>query len=83
MPIPQKQPERSVLVFDKPIATQSQLLMGCQVQVQDEVRDRAKAWVVGDVISEMAWRKLREEAGVTYGAGAYTNVYDGVHRIWS
>jgi zinc protease len=77
MPIPTEQPERQVLLFDKPIATQSQIVLGCQVKVEDKNRDYAKALVVGDVLSEMAWRKLREEAGVTYGAGAYTSVYDG------
>ena len=39
--------------------------------------DRARAQVVGDVLSQMAWRKLREEAGVTYGAQAYAQIWQG------
>ena len=55
MPRPTVLPERQVLIFGKPIATQSQITMACQVRVEDELRDRAKAAVVGDVLSEMAW----------------------------
>jgi len=37
----------------------------------------AKVQVVGDVLSELAWRTLREQSGVTYGAGAYPVQYLG------
>ena len=74
MSLPTKQPTRSVFVFDKPIATQTQVNMSCQIDTKDQYDDRARSQVVGQVLSQMAWRKLREEAGVTYGAGAYASV---------
>ena len=70
-PAPPAPPERQVLIFDKPIATQSQVSLMCHIDTKDRVQEKGKAQVVGDVLSQMAWRKLREEAGVTYGAGAY------------
>jgi hypothetical protein len=33
--------------------------------------------VLGESISEVAWRRLREKAGVTYGAYAYNRTYPG------
>merc|ERR1712159_719534 len=51
--------------------------MNCQVETTDHLQDRARTQVIGDVLSQMAWRKLREEAGVTYGAGAYAQVWPG------
>jgi len=74
--MPTQTPERSVFVFDKPIATQTQVNMACQIATQDKFDDRARSQVVGEVLSQMAWRKLREEAGVTYGAGAYAFMRD-------
>jgi zinc protease len=74
---PLQTPERTVYVFDKPTATQSQISLKCQVNTNDHLDDRARAQVVGDVLSQMAWRKLREEAGVTYGASAYIQVWQG------
>ena len=74
---PEAQPERSIFVFDKPTATQTQVSLTCQIATEDRFKDRARAQVVGDVLSQMAWRKLREEAGVTYGASAYAQVWDG------
>lgn len=77
LPAPTAAPQRQVLIFDKPIATQSQISLMCHIDAKDNYSDRAKAQIVGDVLSEMAWRKLREEAGVTYGAGAYTMQWEG------
>ena len=77
MPRPTAQPERSILVFDKPTATQTQVDLSCQLATKDHFADRARAQVVGDVLSQMAWRKLREEAGVTYGAYAYAQIWQG------
>ena len=76
-PPPPAAPERQVLIFDKPIATQSQVSLMCHIDAKDRVQEKGKAQVVGDVLSQMAWRKLREEAGVTYGAGAYAMQWDG------
>jgi predicted Zn-dependent peptidase len=77
MPRPTVQPERSIFVFDKPTATQTQVDLSCQLATKDHFADRARAQVVGDVLSQMAWRKLREEAGVTYGAYAYAQIWQG------
>lgn len=74
-PKPTKTPERSIFVFDKPIATQTQVTLACQIDTKDKFDDRARSQVVGEVLSQMAWRKLREEAGVTYGAYAYAQVF--------
>jgi zinc protease len=70
-------PERSVFIFDKPIATQTQVSMSCQIAADDHLRDRPKTNVVSDTLSEMIWRTLREEAGVTYGAYAYDQIWKG------
>jgi len=77
LPIPATLPDRTVYLFDKPTATQTQVDLKCQLDSKDQFDDLARSQVVGDVLSQIAWRKLREEAGVTYGAGAYTRVWDG------
>ncbi len=63
-------PERSVYVFDKEGATQSQVAFGCQLTPRAGA-DIAQIQVLGDVISELSWRALRERASVTYGAYAH------------
>ena len=70
-------PERSVFVFDKPTATQTNISMTCQIAANDHLRDRPKTDVISDTLSEVIWRKLREEAGVTYGASAYARIWKG------
>lgn len=77
VPPPTEQPNRSVFIFDKPTATQTQVDLMCQLDTNDRFKDRAKSQVVGDVFSQIAWRKLREEAGVTYGASAYAQIWQG------
>ena len=74
---PTKNSKRAVYLFDKPIATQTEIAMMCQLDVDHHLYDRPKTDVVSDVMSEAAWRALREEAGVTYGAGAYSGIYQG------
>ena len=51
--------------------------MSCQIAANDHLRDRPKTNVVSDTLSEMIWRTLREEAGVTYGAYAYDQIWKG------
>ena len=72
----EKLPERKILVFDKETATQSQITMMCRIDTEDEFTDRPRSNVVSSVLSEDVWRKLREEAGVTYGAYAYDMILD-------
>jgi zinc protease len=71
---PSKTPDRQVLVFHDKLATQTDVLLSCQIDAPKS-EDRAKAQVVGEVLSELAWRTLREQSGVTYGAGAYPQFY--------
>ncbi|MEL6342836.1 MAG: insulinase family protein [Myxococcota bacterium] len=74
LPTPTTQPDRQVLIFDNPTGTQSNVTVACQIK-RAGARDNAKLQVVGDVLSSMAWRTLREENAVTYGAGAYPVYY--------
>lgn len=76
MPKPSAKPDRQVLVFDNPIATQTDVMLGCQI-VRDDDTQTARAQVVSDVMSERLWKVLREDAGVTYGAYAYPQMWDG------
>ena len=76
MVAPTSRPERKVLIFDKPIATQSAITLMCQASWGGD-EENAQIQVVGDVLSEMVWRDLRERSGVTYGAYAYPVYYPG------
>ncbi len=76
MPRPELQPERQVLIFDVPESTQTRVSLGCHLNWKDDSQDAA-AHVLADVLDEQAWRKLREEAGKTYGAGAYARDWAG------
>ena len=74
---PQSLPDRQILVFDKPTATQTQVSLMCRMDTQNDKMDAPRAKVVGSVLSEDLWRRLREEAGVTYGAYAYDVIWPG------
>lgn len=76
MPKPNALPDRQVLVFDQPIATQTAVTLGCRI-VRDDNRETARAQIVSDVISERLWKVLREDAGVTYGAYSYPDLQEG------
>jgi zinc protease len=70
--IPNQQSDRHVFLYDKPIATQVDITASCQVAPwTSETYMDAK--ITGAVLSERAWRRLRENAGVTYGAYAYVD----------
>jgi zinc protease len=76
MPAPTELPERTIMIFDKPIATQSDITLTCQAGWSGD-DENAQIQIVGEVLSEMIWRQLRENSGVTYGAYAYPRYYDG------
>jgi hypothetical protein len=59
-----------VFLFDKPTATQVDMSLSCQVK-DWEASSYQNGPMLGKVISEGSWRRLRENAGVTYGAYAY------------
>ena len=73
---PQSQPDRQVLLFDKPIATQSKVQLSCQLK-RDGNHDDARTEVLGSIFTFLAFERLREEKGLTYGAYAYPRMYRG------
>ena len=73
---PTQQSKRKVLLFDKPTATQTDVTMSCPlVPWTNETYESGV--VLGSSVSEIAWRRLREKAGVTYGAYAYNSTLPG------
>jgi len=76
IPKPTAKPDRTILIFDKPIATQSDIQLMCQADWSGQ-EENAQIQIVGDVLSELIWRQLRERSGVTYGAYAYPQYIDG------
>jgi len=73
---PTQASDRKVLVFDKPTATQTDVSLTCpMVPWTDDTYLAGR--VLGESISEVAWRRLREKAGVTYGAYAYNRTLPG------
>jgi zinc protease len=68
--------ERKVLVFDKPTATQTDVTLACPVEPWTD-ENYLVGKVMGDAVSEISWRRLREKAGVTYGAYAYNSSMPG------
>jgi zinc protease len=75
-PPPTAQPERQVLLFDKPIATQSKVRVSCQLK-KDGAEDVPRTQVIGEVFTFFAFERLREQAGLTYGAYASPQMYWG------
>lgn len=73
---PTAQPDRQVLLFDKPIATQSKVQLSCQLK-KDGDEDNATMSVIGEALSFLAFERLREEKGLTYGAYAVPRRYRG------
>jgi len=69
-------PTRQILIFDKDSATQSEVSSTCPL-TNVAAANRATIDVLGDVVSEEYWRKLREQSAVTYGAYAYTQWWPG------
>jgi predicted Zn-dependent peptidase len=76
---PAKQPDRQVLLFDKPIATQSKLTVSCQLDYSGR-EDLPRTQVLGEYFTFLSFERLREEAGLTYGAYAYPRSYWGNTR---
>ncbi|MCP4803754.1 MAG: insulinase family protein, partial [Proteobacteria bacterium] len=69
-------PDRQVLVLDKQRVSQTSMSLACQVGPASLENLEARE-VLADVLDEMAWTRLRETAGVTYGAGAGQWEYPG------
>jgi hypothetical protein len=76
LPAPTARPERRIFVLDRPQVSQTEVRLACQLAParpgDQEARD-----LLTDVLDELAWVALRESAGVTYGAGAWTHTWAG------
>jgi zinc protease len=71
-----KKPDRQVLLFDKPIATQSKVRLSCQMDYNGR-EDLPAIQVIGEYLTFLAFERLREEKGLTYGAYAAPRTYWG------
>lgn len=75
-PIASEQPERQILLFDKPISTQSKVQLTCQLD-KPSPDNQPELSVMGEIMSFLAFERLREEKGLTYGAYGYPQSYWG------
>ena len=73
---PKQQADRQVLVFDKPTSTQSKVTLSCQLNETDPL-DAAAFGVIGEGMSFLAFERLREEKGITYGAYGFPRNFNG------
>jgi len=69
-------PERKVMLFDKPIATQSKVTLACPLKKEGD-HHYARTQVIGELFTFFAFERLREEKGITYGAYASPRMYWG------
>ena len=75
-------PERQVVVFDAPKQSQTQVTMFCQIGPAGIENHEARQMLAA-VLAEQAWVVLREQSGVTYGAGSGQSGYvDGSARLY-
>ncbi|HCH64315.1 MAG TPA: hypothetical protein DFR83_16035 [Deltaproteobacteria bacterium] len=68
-PAPTELPERQVLLFDKPIATQSKVTLACPLKREGD-QHYARTQVISKLFTYFAFGRLREQKGLTYGAYA-------------
>ena len=61
--------ERSIIVLNKDLVSQTDVALTCQVQGQTLENVQTHS-VLGSLMSELSWIALREQSGVTYGAGS-------------
>lgn len=67
---------RRVVVLNKDRVSQTGAVMACQIGPATEDNAEAREMLVA-VLDEMAWLALREQSGVTYGAGSFQSGYPG------
>lgn len=77
LPPPNNPPERTVLIVDRPSASQTQVTYMCQLEPVKSVADRTAGRVLAGVLSQQIWNLLRENTGASYGAYAYSQDYAG------
>ncbi|MCB9758725.1 MAG: insulinase family protein [Alphaproteobacteria bacterium] len=80
MPLPAAPPEppadRKIYVLNKERVSQTGARMTCQIGPATTENYEARQMLAA-VLDEMAWLALREQSGVTYGAGSYQAGYPG------
>jgi len=74
---PNAPPARTVIVVDRPSASQTQVNYSCQLEPVKSVSDRAASRVLAGVLSQQIWADLRENTGASYGAYAYAQDFQG------
>lgn len=74
---PNPAPARSVIIVDRPSASQTQVNYLCQLEPVKSVADRAASRVLAGVLSQKIWNDLRENTGASYGAYAFAADYPG------
>ncbi len=69
-------PERQVLLFNKELATQTQVSYQCQL-APITPENEWPAQIMADVVSDGLWLALREQTGASYGAYPYIDYQPG------
>ena len=82
--IPKLKPAKKggVYVFDDANNTQTQVSWKCRIE-DATPETRAARTMLGDYLNDRAWLILREQSGVTYGAGAYAYSVPGDGAVLS
>ncbi|MFH1463932.1 MAG: insulinase family protein [Pseudomonadota bacterium] len=76
VPPPTARPDRHLFVLDKPQVSQTEVRMACLIAPAKPGDQEARDLLAG-VLDELAWVTLRENSGVTYGAGAWIHTWAG------
>jgi zinc protease len=66
----------TIKVYDDPKKTQTQVTFTCPLPKAGPTDD-ARLQILSSYLDDHAWLALRENGGVTYGAGAYAIPYEG------
>jgi zinc protease len=75
-------PDRQVVVFDSEKSSQTQVTMFCQIGPASLENHEARQMLAA-VLAEQSWVVLREQSGVTYGAGSgQSGSIDGSARLY-
>ncbi len=77
LPPPNDPPKRTVILVDRPSASQTQVNYLCQLEPVKSVNDRVASRVLAGVLSQQIWNELRENTGASYGAYAFAVDYQG------
>lgn len=73
---PPPPPDRKVMLFDKPLASQTGINYQCQLAPINDENEWAVN-VMSDVVSDALWLAMREQTGASYGAYPYLRYAGG------